>query len=116
MAEPRNPFFGGINNPYENEYGTVGGLGTFINNIVQMAMTIGGLIFFGLLVYGGIQYLTSGGNEDAVESAQNTLTYAILGLVIIAAAWFIVKILETVLGIQILDPMFTGPTPASPTT
>jgi energy-converting hydrogenase Eha subunit B len=113
MASP-NPFFGNIDNPYETDYGTTGGLGAFINNIVQMIMTVGGLIFFGLLVYGGIQYLTSGGNEDTVESAQNTITYAVLGLVIIAAAWFIVKILETVLGIQILDPMFTGPMQPNP--
>lgn len=105
-----NPF-GDIPNPY-TEYGYPGdspGLGIFINNIVQMVMVIGGLLFFGLLVFGGIQYLTSTGNEDAVERARNTITYAIIGLVIIAAAWFIVSILETVLGVDILNPVFTGP-------
>ncbi len=106
-----NNFFGEIPNPYpDHGYPTDSpGLGIFINNIVQMVMVVGGLLFFGLLVYSGIQYLTSGGNEDAVESAQNTITYAVIGLVIIAAAWFIVSILETVLGVDILNPVFTGP-------
>lgn len=102
--------FGRIQNPYESEYASSRGLSAFINNTVNMVMVVGGLLFFGLLVYGGIQYLTSAGNEDAVEQAQNTITYAVIGLVIIATAWFIVSVLETVLGIQILEPVFTGPT------
>ncbi len=107
--------FGNVPNPYKR-WGyepTSGALGTFINNIITTAMIVGGLAFFFMLIYGGYSYLTSAGNEDAIERSGKIITYAAIGIIIVAGAWFAVKILETILGVPILNPEFTGPTPPS---
>jgi hypothetical protein len=43
------------------------------------------------LIYGGFKYITSGGDESGAKSARNTIIYAVVGLVIVALAQFIVK-------------------------
>lgn len=43
------------------------------------------------LVYGGIQYLVSGGDKIALTTAKHTITYSLLGLIVILAAILIIK-------------------------
>ncbi len=63
----------------------------FISNIINTVTGILGVILIGMLVYGGALYLTSAGNEQRVESAKKTITYAIVGVVVIAAARIIAE-------------------------
>jgi len=54
------------------------------------------------IIYGGILYVTSAGNKEKAEQAKQTLTYAVLGLIIIVLANVIISIamgLPTDLGI-----------------
>ena len=107
--------FGKIENPYAGTYGeTAGwggtyGLGKFINNLIRGILVGGGLLLFLYLIFGGFRYLTAGGDEKAIDAAKKILTNAAVGLVIVVGAWFIAKILETVLGVNILSPEFVGP-------
>lgn len=56
-------------------------------------ITLLGIIF---LVYGGLQYVTSAGDEGKAEEGKSTITYAIIGLFLAAMAYTIEKlILET---------------------
>lgn len=106
------PLFGWIKNPYTGTYNTAvpgWGFGYFINNIVSAAFLIAGLMAFAFLVMGGIRYLTSAGDAKAVTDASKSITNAVLGLAIVAAAYFLVQILQSVLGINILTPSFSGP-------
>jgi hypothetical protein len=61
--------------------------GTFIRYV----MTLGALIAIGVLVMGGISYMTSGGDKMKVQQAQSTMTSAIVGLLIVLGAYLIVK-------------------------
>ena len=87
------------------------GFGQFISNIVSAVFVVSGLMAFAFLVMGGIRYLTSAGDSKAVADASKSITNAILGLAIIAAAYFLVQIIQSVLGINILEPSFVGPKP-----
>ena len=49
------------------------------------------------IIWGGIQYLTSAGNEEQTRSGKRTMTYALLGLIIAGIAYAIVKIIVTVI-------------------
>lgn len=40
-----------------------------------------------IIIYGGVQYLTAGGNEDSVASAKKTISYGIIGVVIAGLAY-----------------------------
>jgi len=55
-----------------------------IANFLIAFITILGIIF---IVWGAIQYVTSGGDEGAIEKAKNTVVYALVGLFIAAMAY-----------------------------
>ncbi|MCL5411819.1 MAG: pilin [Patescibacteria group bacterium] len=99
---------GGIINP-TNYTDSPSGIGNLISNLISAATVIAGLIFLAFLIVGGIKYATSGGDKVAAESARNTITNALIGLIIVVAATFIVALVQAVLGINILSPLFIGP-------
>jgi len=79
-----------------------GDIFTFAGNIITIALSLLGVIFLVLLIYGGYFWMTARGNEQQVEKAKNTITTALIGLVIVllayAASIFIIsKLTEGVL-------------------
>lgn len=77
---------------------------TIIENIFNLLVRLAGIAAFIMLIVGGFKYLTAGGDPKAAESARNTITYAILGLVLIVAAWFILKFISEFTGLpQLLE-------------
>lgn len=75
-------------------------LNTLISNGVLLALALGGLIFFAMLIFGGFKYLTSAGDEKAMDSARRTLTGAFIGLVIIMASFLIFELLDNLFKIR----------------
>lgn len=61
-----------------------------IVNLIHIALAIAGVAAVIFIIIGGIKYITSAGSPDGTKSAKNTLTNAVLGLVISAAAYLIV--------------------------
>lgn len=68
-----------------------GDLPKLILGVINTAIVLAGVMTLGYLVYGGFRYLTSRGDEDDTRTAKNTITYAIVGLVVIAIAAAIVN-------------------------
>ena len=64
---------------------------TLIATIINIFSVVVGIIAVIMIVYGGFRYITSGGDSGKVTSARNTILYAIIGLIIVALAQFIVK-------------------------
>jgi hypothetical protein len=66
-----------------------------VNNVVALVINIFsvvvGIIAVIMIIYGGFRYITSGGDTTKITSARNTILYAIIGLIIVALAQFIVK-------------------------
>jgi len=60
-----------------------------ISSLLNYVLGIGGVVSVIYLIMGGFKYITSGGSEKAVGEAKNTILYAIVGLVIIIAAFAI---------------------------
>lgn len=73
-----------------------------INKLIPYVFRLAGLIMFLILIWGGFELLTSAGNPEKVKSAQGKITNAIIGFIIIFAAYWIVQVLEIVFGITIL--------------
>lgn len=76
-------------------------LGAIIQLALRWSIFLAGIVAFIYLMIGGLRYLTAQGDPKATTQAQHTLTYAFLGLVIVFVAFFVIRILETVLGLQI---------------
>lgn len=60
--------------------------GTF-NTITNVLLFAVGAISVIMLIIGGIRYVVSGGDSTAVQSAKNTILYAIVGIVICLLAY-----------------------------
>ncbi len=44
-----------------------------------------------MLIFGGLKYITSGGESSGITGAKNTILYAIIGLVVVGLAQIIVQ-------------------------
>lgn len=66
----------------------------YAGKIVQGGLAISGLIFFALAVYGGIMYLTAGGNEEQAKKSTKILVRATIGLFIIIFAGAITQFID----------------------
>jgi len=66
-------------------------LNALIAKIINIISVIVGIVAVIMIIYGGFKYITSGGDSGNVTGAKNTILYAIVGLIIVALAQFIVK-------------------------
>jgi TRAP-type C4-dicarboxylate transport system permease small subunit len=84
-------------------FGALGGL-TFpsiISAMIRLAVVVAAIVFFFILVIGGIRWIASGGDKAQTEAARNQITSALVGLVIVFAAWAIVALINVFFGINI---------------
>ncbi|OGF15393.1 hypothetical protein A3G56_03175 [Candidatus Falkowbacteria bacterium RIFCSPLOWO2_12_FULL_45_10] len=85
---------GGLNDVANDVYGTAVSDRTLEGTVVSVINGILGLlgiIFLVLVLYAGFLWMTAAGNEDQVTKAKSILTTSIIGIVIIVAAYAIVK-------------------------
>lgn len=74
--------------------------GTFIGNAFNLAIIGAVLIATAYLIYGGIKWVMSKGDKTEVESARNHIVAAIIGLIIVFLAFFIINIILKIFGLS----------------
>lgn len=57
-------------------------------NVIAVVAGIGAVI---MIILGGFAYVTSGGNTEATKKAQARITSALIGLVVVALSWAVVR-------------------------
>lgn len=77
-------------------------VGQLISAAVGTILILAALLAFVFLILGGLQWITSGGDKAAMESARNKITHAIVGLIIVGAAWAIMMLVQNFLGVSII--------------
>lgn len=77
-----------------------------VKNIIRLLAPVAGLAFFIMIVVGGYQFLTSGGDPKGVAQARTTLTYAILGIILVVAAWLILSLIGQITGVPVTTVEF----------
>ncbi len=58
-----------------------------IGRIVGIGLSFIGVLFFGLLVYGGIKWMLAKGNDEEVKKAIDLIQATIFGLMVVLAAY-----------------------------
>lgn len=58
----------------------------------------GGLLVVAAFVYTAYLYMSSGGDTKTIEKSKMVITYAIIGLIVIAASYWITQIIAQFLG------------------
>lgn len=71
------------------------------SNTLNIAIALAGIVLFVMLIIGGLGYLTSAGDPEKVKKAGGTITWAILGFVLLIASWFILKLLGQFTGVDL---------------
>ncbi len=75
-------------------------LGTLIGNFISLFIIIAGIMVLIYLVWGGVEWISSGGDKAGMESARNRITAAFVGLGIVVAAWAIMMLTSDFFGLN----------------
>ena len=78
-----------------------------VNVLLRNVFTVTGIIALAAIVIAGLNIIGHGmsGKAEGIEKNKNALTAAIVGLVLIIGAYFIIEILETLTGYKFLNPV-----------
>lgn len=70
-----------------------------VSLLINAFLSLLGILFLGLMIYGGFKWMNAQGAEEDVEAAKKIITQAVIGLFIILAAYaisfFVVSTLQT---------------------
>ena len=72
-------------------------------NIVRAALLFAGVAALFFILISGVRLITSSGDPKAVEGARKTLTFAIIGLVIILLSFFIISVIGYITGVDCIN-------------
>lgn len=78
-------------------------LSRLISLFVSLALIAGSVIFVFMLLFGAIEWMTSGGDKAAAENARSRITKAVIGIIILFSVFAIVKVVEGLFDINILQ-------------
>lgn len=65
-----------------------------VADIYNFALMIAGLLAFGSILYGGIMYLTTGGNTSAQAEAKGRIKDAVIGLLLLIGIYFVLNLIN----------------------
>lgn len=84
---------------------TLGGITVagIVSAAIRLAVVVAAIVFFFILVIGGIRWIASGGDKAQTEAARGQITAALVGLVIVFAAWAIVALINTFFHVNIFS-------------
>lgn len=69
---------------------------SFIKNIIQIMVTLAGLLATAFFVWGGVGYITSSGNPESLERSKKTIMYSGIGLAITLGAFVLSNIVSDI--------------------
>ncbi|MFH0749903.1 MAG: pilin [Candidatus Gottesmanbacteria bacterium] len=81
-------------------------IGTILSNIYKFALPIAGIVLLIMIISAGFTLLTSAGDAKKMEKGKQTLTYGVVGFVIIFLAYWITQLLGIVFGITAIGDTF----------
>lgn len=87
-------------------------LGDFVSNALVLAFGIAVLLVLVMLVWGAFEWVSSGGDKEAVAKARNRIINALIGLAVLAVAFAIARLFGQFIGLDITN--IEIPTPPSP--
>ncbi len=79
---------------------TIQGLECLVANILATAITLVGIVAFVMFLIGGFRYLTAGANAKGTETAKNSITFAVLGIIVALASFLILNVIAQITGVK----------------
>ena len=86
-----------------------------ISTVIGVMTIIAGIWFIFNFIIGVYGYLTAGGNQESLQKATAKISQSLIGLVIIVAAYAVISLIGSILGLDVLNPQdvieLLGPNP-----
>ncbi|OGH19778.1 MAG: hypothetical protein A3D74_00865 [Candidatus Levybacteria bacterium RIFCSPHIGHO2_02_FULL_37_13] len=79
---------------------TINCIPAVIKLFIQSLLLFAGIVAVFLIVHSGSKFVLSSGDPKRVEEARNTLVYAVMGLIIVMAAFLIVNLVSHLTGVE----------------
>lgn len=73
-------------------------VGNFVTSVLTLAFTIAVLVVLVMLIWGAFEWITSGGDKEAVGHARTRIINALIGLAVLAVAFALAKVAAQFLG------------------
>jgi len=87
-------------NPILGDVATFDCIWVVLQNVINAAFLFAGIVAVILIIYSGIKFIFSGGDAKQAEAARKTLTYAIIGFVVVLFSFFILNLISTITGVE----------------
>ena len=97
-AEIYNPAIGGFGLGRGEDV-----IAEIIANTLKVIFAISGVVLLAMLISGGIQWMTAGGDKEAIVKAQKRLTSALIGFIIFISVFAIINFIAPFLGLEFLQ-------------
>jgi len=81
---------------------TIQGIGCLIANILSVSLTIIGIAGFVMIVYAAFYMMLMGSNSQGTEKAKNTITMAVVGIILALSSFIIINIISEFTGINLV--------------
>lgn len=79
------------------------GPSALISILLSNSIVIAGVILLFIFIFAGYSYIGAGGNPQKVQAATKYLTYGVAGFLLVFATFFIIRIIESITGVSILQ-------------
>jgi hypothetical protein len=76
-------------------------LSDLIVRIISLSVGLAFIALTVVLFWAGIKFLTSGGDQKAISAAQQAFTWALLGVLFLALAWLILRLIHAFTGVDV---------------
>lgn len=86
-------------------------LGGFVGNVLVLVFGLGILIVLVMLIWGAFEWITSGGDKEAVGKARNRIINALIGMAVLAIAFALATVASQFTGIDIRKIVIPTPGP-----
>lgn len=74
-----------------------------LENIVTLLTPAAAVAFLVMLVVGAFKFITSGGDQKGTAAARSTLTYAMLGVMLVAGSILIIRVIQELTGTTLTE-------------
>ncbi len=80
------------------------GVGSLVSVVLKAAIAIAGILLILLLIFGGFSLMMSAGTNNPEQAAKGkqAITGAVIGFIVVFAAYWIVRLIELLTGATIL--------------
>lgn len=104
-AKPRFQKITGFTSLVTPPKGYATDIGIYINQLLKMILMIAALLVFAQLIWGGLEWITSGGDKKKVDDARNKITAAVIGLIIVASSFAILQLALNFIGYSSINEL-----------